>query len=646
MSKNLQINYIASLTDLTPEAIKKMKANFKSLADSQIENNKRIFEAGRRLREGLKKQHQKQSEDSKKFAKDEMMRARIMQLNSRKSYMEKVRQLKMIRGKEESLVKYIQNKENQLRRVRSNVYADPAKQYQNTLKELALINLRNRAETMLGQAITANNRKREQALRAQERLNKQALRAQERLAESKRNTQIGMGVSATAGLISGKTGLQKAFSSAMSLEQIGISMRAFLGEAVGTKVLNDMKQFAKETGFSIEDTTGLAMGLKAASANNIIKFSEDEKIKGDQISDLTRIIGRPILAYGKGREGRGEIIRQLFQIMSRGYTNVRQDLDVMQAQGFYALKPELEKIMGKSVNDLDSGEKIKASVMLQAFINSSKSKEVDYAIAQRRESFGQSVDSASEQASFTSGGFGLFLAKTLGLPSILDKVNSGLANLEEKLSGVDGRFDMTKISTLSATQQLILFGTTTLGITLGIVALTGAFALLTKTAGGLSSLGRAFGIASAIYLVFTDWKSLFDDLNENGLKGFMNQLDKTIAILSVLGTGFLTGGILGLTVAATGLYAVSSYKAYTQASEDDRDTQSKFDTATAAYNKAIANKYFPQIPNMTPISNQPAAPVFNIQTNVNVEKDKTTTKTLVRGDYSDEYFDTIINKKR
>lgn len=638
MSKNYQINYNVNVKDLTPEAIKKIKANLKSLADSQIENNKRIFEAGRKLKEGLKKQHQKQSEDSKKFAKDEMMRARIMQLNSRKSYMEKVRQLKMIRGKEESLVKYIQNKESQLRRVRSNVYADPAKEYQNTLKELALMNLRNRAEAMLGQAITANNRKREQALKLQQQL-----------AQRRQYGEVAVGVGAGVALKAGARAVVSSLESTMTQEQLRIALQAQLGDSQGAMALEEFKKYSLETMFKLQDTIRLFLDVRKGASNIGLNTLEQ------QIA-FTKAAGRPLLAYSTNAEGRSESGYQLGQIMMAGTASERQDVKVIARHGI-PIYAALNKMTGKTYDQLQElyGKELPAWLIRDAFIFMDKSKEVLEAMNKYEKSLTIAWQATGEQFEWTSAKFGERVSDALKIPELLRLATKGLNEAEEAMTG-------------KKDSGILGYVTIVTSLTLGFLSLNGAIVAarlsLQYFAGtalaanlGLTSVGLMFtslitkagifgGIASAIYLVFTDWQSLLNDINTNGFKGLKNHLDKIIAMLVVLGTGFLTGGIVGLTVAAAGLTGLGLAKL---AGDDiskavKLGSISKYATPTQAMENFNKNKSYEA--NITPIPSQPTAPVVNIQTNVNVEKDKTTTKTLVRGDYSDEYFDTIINKKR
>ena len=638
MSKNYQINYNVNVKDLTPEAIKKIKANLKSLADSQIENNKRIFDAGKKLREGLKKQQQKQSEDSKKFAKDEMMRARIMQLNSKKSYMEKVRQLKMIRGKEESLVKYIQNKESQLRRVRSNVYADPAKEYQNTLKELALMNLRNRAETMLGQAITANNRKREQSLKLQQQL-----------AQRRQYGEVAVGAGAGVALKTGASAVVSSLESTMTQEQLRIALQAQLGDSQGAMALEEFKKYSLETMFKLQDTIRLFLDVRKGASNIGLNTLEQ------QIA-FTKTAGRPLLAYSTNAEGRSESGYQLGQIIMAGTANERQDVKVIARHGI-PIYSALNKMTGKTYDQLQElyGKELPAWLIRDAFIFMDKSKEVLEAMNKYEKSLTIAWQATGEQFEWTSAKFGERVSEALRIPGLLRLATKGLNDAEEAMTG-------------KKDSGLLGYVTIVSGLTLGFFALNGAIVAATLslryfvgtalaanlglTSGELmftsliTKAGIFAGIASAIYLGFTDWQPLFDSWNKNGLKGLMTQLDKITAMLSVLGLGFLTGGIVGLTVAAAGITAVGLVKLAgdNMSKAVQLGSISKYATPSQVMENYNKNKSYEA--KITPIPSQPTAPVLNVETHVNVEKDKTTTKTLVRGDYSDEYFDTIINKKR
>lgn len=648
MSKNYQIKYSAILDDLTPAGVRSIIANMKKIADAQKKIDKDLILNKRSIYEkiALSKQGERLKEASKK--QNDLERARYSQLLGRQTLMDKVHRLRKLKGDEEGLKKYIRTYTGEMTKLQNKFAGLDSwkKKSDNLAQQLVIQGRLNRAEFMLGSAIDANRRKRERDIRARER----DIRAQQRAAqiarEARRTQMITTGATAGGALYIGKNIGAQALHQGMSLEQGSMAMRGFMGEKMGTKVFGELLKYATETAYSPEATQKLALGLFATGKRGKLKFSENEDQRTQELIALTKAIGSPILAYGTSKEGREEIATQLGQIMSKGETSIRQDLQVMQNYGMWGLEGALEKVMGvKSIRNLPEGVKVSSDMMLKAFLLMSKGEDVMKLTEMRTKSLSQGVDGLGEQTRITEGSLVLLLAGVSGAPEKLNKFSLFLSDIQKKLQGTNDKFDTSKNSALTWEQQLTVATISIGGMTLGIIALAGAFALLSKVV-GVGFMGYALVGASALYLLFADWKGLIDDINQYGFKdGLLKHMDMLIAgavtlvgILAAIMTLNLPA-LIAITGAAAGLMLYHHFTG-DKVQDNQRITQWNSLTGQIKPQNNSTDAFFAaaglnqSTPNMTPIPIQ-QAPVLNLDMLVNVDKSgNVSTKGKVRDPYS------------
>lgn len=650
MSKNYQIKYSITAKDLTRVGVKSAIDNLKKLAKLQNDTSGKYIAYSARLAKGQATANKSQKEAislSKQENKLLADKVRYAQLLGRQVVMDKAKQLRMLKGDIGGLEKYIRTQSGLLTKLQNKTFdkTDYKNKADNLGKQLAIQGRINRAEVMHGQAIEANNRRiiaRTRELARQERIRARDVRNAQ---IERRNQIISMGAVGGATLYAGKGFAEKSLENAMSLEQMGISTRAFFGSEAGQKILLSSMDYAKRTAFSPQDTYKLAMGLKAASGTGVVSFSENPELMAKQVSQMVEQIGRPILAYANGEEGRQEIARQFFQAMSRGYLEIRKDMDVMKSHGLFAIQPELEKILGKSVNDMGD-EKVSSKILLQAYLNLSKSEGVDSAMQARVNSLSQAYDGLGEQVKFTWGSLGLLIARSTGLPPLFNKISNELTDLQGKFDGNNKKMDMSGRESLTLAQRLTVAGIAVGGLTAGILALAGAWKLFMVAGGSVSFLVTALSYASAIYLAFADWKGLIEDLGkEDKWSAIKKHLDIVLAgLLGVAGVfGLLaTGNIIGAaalaaTIIGAGIYGIDSAKKQIQEDKSNQMNAMLSKTRTGNYNDPAQQFFNAAMPqqNMTPI---PANISVNNIINVDPVKGTSKTKTEIRSPYSNPIF--------
>ena len=564
MSKNYQIKYSAILDDLTPAGVRSIIANMKKIADAQKKIDKDLILNKRSIYEkiALSKQGERLKEASKK--QNDLERARYSQLLGRQTLMDKVHRLRKLKGDEEGLKKYIRTYTGEMTKLQNKFGGLDSwkKKSDNLAKQLVIQGRLNRAEFMLGSAIDANVRKRERA--------KKLLETQsQRRAEG----QVALGVGATAGLYAGGRGMGYAFGQTMSLEQLSIAMRSQFGSEKGNLVMSEMKKYSLETMFKLNDTVQMLLDVKKGADNLGLKTVEQ------QIA-FTKEIGKSLLAYAVNSEKRAEAGYQLGQIFMAGTASERQDVKVIARAGI-PIYGALKAMTGKSYSELQDqyGAELPAGLIAQAMLFLGKSKETVNAMKEYEKSFTMSWQATTEQFGYTSGAFGDVVSKALKLPSILRSFTKGLGALEATLNpekdkkGEDkptkgqlllgsalgaGTLGLGALSLIGLYKGLNLAASRFTGHTLGALLGLSSMKSVIKILGGFFS--KFAGITSFIYLVFTDWKSIFDDLNKDGLSGLKNHLVEIVSMLSVLGAGWIAGGPAGLLIAAAGITGLAAYK--------------------------------------------------------------------------------------
>jgi tape measure domain-containing protein len=627
MSKNYQIKYAISIDDLTPAKLKEIKKNLDSLASHQLNLDKKKILSRQAVFNQIRKEKNLEKEHQQKILQNEMYKAKNMRLLGRERVMLNTANLRKMRGDEDALKRYLMSNERRLSEVRGKVFRqdDQKGRYENTLKELSLMNQRNRAETMLGQAINSNNRKREQAVSLQQQI-----------ADRRGQANIAVGAASGAALYAGGRATAYALGQTMTLEQMGISMRAQFGVEQGNLAMIEMKNYARDTAFTLKEATQLLLGVKIGAKNIGIQNPQ-------QMVAFTKEIGKSILAYGGNQEDRYEIGHQLSQIFMAGTASTRQDLKVIARRGLPIFEA-LEASTGKTYKELQSiyGTELPAALIAKAILYMSKSDSVSRATMERASSFTQSFEAATEQFGYTSGKFGDVVAKAFRLPDVLRGFTNSMAGLEDML-GEDNFSGMTSllftVSSLTLGFMTIsglitacrlgmqYFAASTLAANVGL----GSMSLLIGSI--LSKVALFSGISSAIYLAISDWGKMFDD----GLTGILGHLDKLIAMLAVLGTGFLVGGLPGLLIAATGLAGVGAYKYLKHQGDLESQEMDKWRDSTREINTGMSqsNAFFGAAglydkPNMTLMKDM--TPTINVDTVVQLDPTtgKSKTKTEVR----------------
>lgn len=591
MSKNYQIKYSIKADDLTAAGVSRAIANLKRLADAQKKIDKERIENRHKV---LAKLHaEKQLKQNEQLSKQENRAdlARYRQLLGRKALMEKVHALRKLKGDEDGLRKYRRTQEGILTKLQNKFFekGDYKGRAANLAEQLTVQGRLNRSEFMLGSAISANNRKREQALRLQERQAKQAERLQQQFRERGQQAQIAAGVASGAALYGGAKASGYALKEAMTMEQLSIAMRAQFGEKEGNMVLKEMKDYSLQTMFKLEDTIQMLLGIRKAGANIGLTTT------AQQVA-FAKALGKPLLAYATNKERRAEAGYQLEQIFQAGTADERQDVKVIARSGI-PIYAALKNMTGKSYDQLQEiyGKQLPAHLIAKAMIYLGTSEATMKAMLEYEKSLTISVEAASEQLGWTAAAFGDTIAKALKIPTVLRALTKGMGEVEEKLKS-------GQVSGLASYAYIVS------GLTLGFMSLNGIimagyvamkyFAGSTLAAnmglGGMSlimtSLLSKFalfaGISSLIYLGLADWKGLFDDFNKQGFSGVLKHMDMLMAALSTLGAGAIAGGavggiwgaFIGMAAAAAGVGAIGLGNMAFEAIDDQlwRDARKEF----------------------------------------------------------------------
>jgi hypothetical protein len=337
-----------------------------------------------------------------------------------------------------------------------------------------------------------------------------------------------------------------AIRNAMSMEQLGIRMRTQFGKEEGMMAFEEMKTYAAQTAFRLQEAVQLLSGMKVGQKGLGIKTTEE-------LVGKSKSIGNVLLAFASSPEGRGEIAYQLSQVAMKRKANMRQDLMVMANYGLPIFEI-LEKYTGKTLEQLKDtyGAELPADLVFEVLDRLSKSPQVLQAMKDRTDSLSQSWDTLKERVFFTSSAYGEVLDKQLGIKEAFKDASSVLQKMEAQMRGVKDESLNTREQVIGFTTAMVIGAPT---LTFAALTFKKMFSYAAQTAGSTRALYRTLGLAggaiSAAYLYTQDWDEIIKDMNKEGFKGLLKHMGALIAGAEILTTlmmfafpgGFLFKGL-------------------------------------------------------------------------------------------------------
>lgn len=348
------------------------------------------------------------------------------------------------------------------------------------------------------------------------------------------------GTSATVGTIGGVFSLKKY----MEMEQAGMKMRLLFGENVGDNILEQLKDFAKKTAFSLKDTMAMMEGISLGSDSLGINDPQ-------QMVELMKKVSLPILAYVGNKADRNEVSEQLRQTLMKSKANTRQDLMVMQSHGLPIYKILTDYMSMKSgkkmtMNDIKDmyGAEAPSKLIIKALEWVSTTKKIDKAMSERSKSFTQSWDNFRETLDYTSASVGGSIESAFKLTKKLQGLSSGMTDLGTWFvkKGVDKNGKTTE--EFSAGGQGLLKG-----LAAGVGILGGAWlfpkiASKFKALGGATGVGKGLGASAQklapLTVAMADYGNIYEEILKNPLDGlkknFLELAATAVALTTPLGT--------------------------------------------------------------------------------------------------------------
>jgi hypothetical protein len=447
-----------------------------------------------------------------------------------------------------------------------------------------------------------------------------------------------------------------AIRNAMTMEQMGIRMRTQFGKEEGNMAFQEMKEYAAQTAFKLQEAVQLLSGMKVGQKGLGITNTKD-------LVSKSKSIGNVLLAFASSPEGRSEIAYQLSQVAMKRKANMRQDLMVMANYGLPIFEI-LEQQTGKTLEQLKDiyGAELPSDLIFKALDSLSKSPKVLQAMKERTDSLSQSWDTFGERVFFTSSAYGELLDKQLGIKDAINSTSTVLQKLEEQMRGVSKESLNTKEQVIGYTTAMVI-GIPALTFTL--LTFKKLFSVAAQTAGSTAALYRNMSLAglviSGAYLTTVDWKEVIKDIDKEGFKGLLKHMDlliiaaqtfATIMMFAIPGVFFKKGsGAIGSflqrsTLTRAGIYGLAGYAAF-KTGEELMDFAKNFveqkrnEFAIEEYEKSMpklqsspgseslfkAAKYGSS--EMTPISNNQPINLI-VENNMSMENGKLTGVTKVK----------------
>lgn len=337
-----------------------------------------------------------------------------------------------------------------------------------------------------------------------------------------------------------------AIRNAMTMEQLGIRMRTQFGKEEGMMAFEEMKNYAAQTAFRLQEAVQLLSGMKVGQKGLGITNTKE-------LVDKSKSIGNVLLAFASSPEGRSEIAYQLSQVAMKRKANMRQDLMVMANYGLPIFEI-LEQYTGKSLEQLklQYGAEVPSDLIFKVLDQLAKSPQIVQARKDRTDSLSQSWDTLKERVFFTSSAYGDILDKQLGIKDVFKETSSILQKMEAQMKGVSGESLNTKEQVIGFTTAMVI-GVPTL--TFAALTFKKLFSYAAQTAGSTAALYRTLGLAggviSAAYLYTQDWNEIIKDINRDGFKGLLKHMGALISAAQIFATimmfafpgGFLFKGL-------------------------------------------------------------------------------------------------------
>lgn len=363
-----------------------------------------------------------------------------------------------------------------------------------------------------------------------------------------------------------------AVRNAMTMEQMGIRMRTQFGKEEGNMAFQEMKEYAAQTAFKLQEAVQLLSGMKVGQKGLGITNTKD-------LVSKSKSIGNVLLAFASSPEGRSEIAYQLSQVAMKRKANMRQDLMVMANYGLPIFEI-LEQQTGKTLEQLKDiyGAELPSDLIFKALDSLSKSPKVLQAMKERTDSLSQSWDTFGERVFFTSSAYGELLDKQLGIKDAINSTSTVLQKLEEQMRGVSKESLNTKEQVIGYTTAMVI-GVPALTFTL--LTFRKLFSVAAQTAGSTAALYRNMGLAglviSGAYLTTVDWKEVIKDIDKEGFKGLLKHMDlliiaaQTFATIMMFavpggffkkGSGAIASFLQRSTLARAGIYGLAGYTAF------------------------------------------------------------------------------------
>jgi hypothetical protein len=363
-------------------------------------------------------------------------------------------------------------------------------------------------------------RERERAVRRQQNLaNKSQFKNRREVfdaANSARSAMFYAAAPATAAAIF-------SLKSTMDLEQQKLNLRTQFGGEEGNKAFAAMKEYAKQTAFSLPEAVQLLSDIKIGQENLGIKTNEE-------LIDLTKSMGNIMIAFGKNKENRAEISNQLGQVAMAEKASTRQDLRVMQKRGLPVFQA-LKAYTGMSFGALQDkfGAELPSKLVIKSLEHLAKSPQVIRAMSEYSQTLTQAWGAFKEQTQYTAAAYGNILDKQFKIKEKLTETTNILSKFEDKMTGVDK-------TGLSITESAVGFGTAWViavpTLLYGALVLKKIHMSMVGAAGGATTFMKFGASINGIFglwmLSTVDFKEMWDDINENGFGVAVNHLDKML----------------------------------------------------------------------------------------------------------------------
>ena len=186
------------------------------------------------------------------------------------------------------------------------------------------------------------------------------------------------------------------------------------------------KQYAKETPIGLQESVDLITRIKGAQPSMGIS---DQEVK-----TVAKNIGDFSLVYGRGAQGRNDLIYQLTQIIDKGVADYAQDIKpIYNAGGGVYLDRAIRKRYGKSLLEAQESKELDRNMILRAIFDIISTEEFKKRTEERKNQLPGQIDELTTSLGLLQESIGKAIDKMFGIGDKASKFSKKIDDFSDSI---------------------------------------------------------------------------------------------------------------------------------------------------------------------------------------------------------------------